>query len=277
MKLSIEQANKLLSGLLENVAVAENETEADNTADIAQLLVKVQESFSSSLRPALEEQLKASLEAAQTGKSLGILRSTAQRVFNIPRRDLENMSFEQILAKCKASVDSQYNQTEEVRQTTLETTVQGYEAQIEQLRAAHEQQLNEERTKYRQRDIAARCVSIIEKLPRKGGDLQELADMLHYKMQASYEVRYNETTKRLEFYTEGKPATSTDNQPVSDEDFARMWADKAGILVHDTRHVSPAEVKAGQQGLYASGIIQIDNEETANDAMGAIAAWVETP
>jgi hypothetical protein len=60
---------------------------------------------------------------------------------------------------------------------------------------------------------------------------------------------------------------------VSDEDYARNWADKTGILVHDTRHISPADVMAGQQGMYGTGIVHLSNEDTANNGMDAIVAW----
>lgn len=273
MKLSIEQAGKLLSELLADAVLVVNDEPSD-IEDTDTLLIKAGENLTAVLRPSLEEQMKATLEPAFTGRYLGTLRSAAQRVFNIPKRELEDMSIEQLLAKCKGSIDARYDQSEAQRQSALETTVQEYEAQIEQLKASHEQQLSGERAKYAQRDITARCVSIIEKLPRKGGDLQEQADMLRYKMQASYDVRYNEATKRLEFYKEGKQAVNESSQPVSDEDFARMWAEKAGILVNDTRHISPADVKAGQQGVYASGILSLDNDDAGN-AMDAIAAWSE--
>lgn len=271
MKLSTEQAGKLLSELLADAVHVVND-EASDIEDTDALLIKAGENLTAVLRPSLEEQMKATLEPAFTGRYLGTLRSAAQRVFNIPKRELEDMSIEQLLAKCKGSVDARYDQNDAQRQSALETTVQEYEAQIEQLKSAHETSLAEDRAKYAQRDITARCVSIIEKLPRKGGDLQEQADMLRYKMQASYDVRYNEATKRLEFYKGGKQAVNESSQPVSDEDFARMWAEKAGILVNDTRHISPADVKAGQQGVYASGILSLDNDDAGN-AMDAIAAW----
>jgi hypothetical protein len=273
MKISIEQASKLLSELIAGAVVVANNDDADANVDTDNLLISINESVAQSLKPSLEEQLKATLEPSLTGRHLGTLRSAAQRVFNVPKRELEDMSVEQLLAKCKGSIESRFNLTEEQRQSVLETTVQGYETQLEQVKANYEKVLDEERAKYKQRDIAARCVSIIEKLPRKGGDLQEQADMLRYKMQTSYEVRYNEETKKLEFYKEGKPAVLDNSQPVTDEDFARMWAEKAGILVHDTRNISPADVKAGQQGVYASGILTPDSDEPANDAMDAIVSW----
>jgi hypothetical protein len=275
MKLSIEQAGKLLNALLGDAAVVENEHDADDV-QTDELLAAINESVSKTLRPSLEEQLKPSLEAAFTGRHLGALRSAAQRVFNVPKRELEDMTIEQLLVKCKGAVETRATQTEDQKLLELEATIHGYESQIEQLKTVHETQLREANEKYVQRDIAARCISIIEKLPRKGGDLNEQADMLRYKMNATYEVRYNEATKQLEFYKEGKPATGEGNTPVTDEDFARHWAEKAGILVSDTRHITPADVKAGQQGMYATGVITISDDDRADDTMEAIAAWADT-
>lgn len=274
MKLSLEQASKLLSALLGGAEVVENEHEADEV-ETQELLGKITASVSDGLRPSLEEQLKPTLEAAFTGRHLGALRSAAQRVFNVPRRELEDLTIEQLLTKCKGAIDERAIQTEDQKAVALQATIHDYETQIEQLKAAHENELREANEKFMQRDIAARCISIIEKLPRKGGDLNEQADMLRYKMNATYEVRYNEQTRRLEFYKEGKPATSEGNEPLTDEDFARNWAEKAGILVSDTRHIAPADVLAGQQGVYATGVIAAGGDDQAGDTMDAIAAWAE--
>lgn len=273
MKLSIEQANKLLSQLTAGVTVVADEQQADSNTDLEAVFNNISEVVGKSIRPTLEEEVKAAVEPAFTARYLGALRSAAHRVFNIPRKEMEDKSLEQLLVKCKGVLEGRYSQDDAERQTMWATTVQDYEQQLEQLKTEHAQQIKAEQDKYIQRDIAARCLSIIEKLPRKGGDLQEQADMLRYKMQKVYEVRYNEDTKRLEFYNDGKPAMSEDNALVSDEDFARTWAERAGILVRDTRHISPAEVQAGQQGTYA-GIV-LNNEEHNGNNMNAIEAWAE--
>lgn len=272
MKLSIEQANKLLSQLTAGVAVVENEQQADKSPDLEAVFNNISQVVSKAVRPALEEEMKAGADAAFTARYLGTLRSAAHRVFNIPRRELDELSVEQILSKCKGVHETRLNQTGAEIQTSLEATMRDYEQQIETLKQQHETALTQERDKYLQRDITARCLSIIERLPRKGGDLQEQADMLRYKMQKVYEVRYNEDTKQLEFYKEGKQALWDNNEPVNDEEFARTWAEKAGILVRDTRHLSPAAVQAGQTGGYTGGI-PLNTEQPGG--MNAIEAWAE--
>lgn len=272
MKLSIKQVNKLLSQLVAGVTVVADEQQADAKADVEAVFNNISAVVGKTIRPTLEEEVKAGADAAFTARYLGAMRSAAHRVFNIPRRELDDLSVEQLLAKCKGTIESRTTQTGAERQTGLEATVRDYEAQLEQLKATYDEQLKEERVKHMQRDITARCLSIVEKLPRKGGDLQEQADMLRYKLQNVYEVRYNEDTRKLELYKEGKQALTENNEPVTDEDFARTWAERAGILVRATRHISPADVQAGQHGGYLG---MLNNDEHAAGGMNAIEAWAE--
>lgn len=274
MKLSIEQANKLLSALVNDVAVVANDAEADADVNLDHVATQLTDKISTALRPKIEEESKADFEQNFVGRYSGALRSAAQRVFDVHKRELEDMNFEEVLAKCKAANEANYKQQEAERITQLETTISEYEAQLEQIKNNYETQLMQERGKYAQQAIADRCINMIQQLPRKGGDLQEQAEMLRDRMQKVYEVRYNEETKQLEFYKEGEPAVSDNNEPVTDESFARTWAERAGILVHDTRHLSPAAVKAGQQPAFAQGLIIPDDGHT-DSPMDAIQAWTE--
>lgn len=272
MKISIEQANRLLSALHGGAVVVANEAEADTDANLELVIDNIGESIGSAMRPSLEQQLKPTLEAGFTGRYLGALRSAAQRVFNVHKRELEDMSIEQVLARCKAQLDDNYLQTSEAGRQAMEQAMQEYEKNFALLKDTYQQQLAAERTRYTQRDIATRCKTLLERMPRKGGDIAEQAEMLQYKMSAAYELRYNEEKQTLDFYKEGKPALDANNQPLTDESFAQAWATRAGILVSDMRHVKPADVKAGQQGQYASGVINM-GEEKASGSMEAIAAW----
>lgn len=273
MNISIEQANKLLAALAGNVAVVADEQQADANADTDALIASINENITTSLRPTLEEQMKPLIEGNYLGRFTGTMRAAMYRIFNIPRKELESLNIEQMVTKCKQMVDAQIAQTDTERQQAAETAINGYEAQLQQIKDNYETMLSAERNKQTQRDITARCMSLLEKLPRKGGDIAEQAEMLRYKMQSAYDIRYSETDKRLEFYKEDKPVFTDNNQPLSDESFARMWAEKAGILVNDTRHISPADVKAGHSSGYGSGVIIA--QTTPDNAMEAIVAWAE--
>ncbi|MCB0697608.1 MAG: hypothetical protein KDC07_09605, partial [Chitinophagaceae bacterium] len=105
-------------------------------------------------------------------------------------------------------------------------------------------------------------------LPRKGGDIDEQAEMLKYKMQKVYEVRYNESSGRLELFKEGQPAMIDNNKPVTDEDFAREWAERTGILMRDTRHILPSDVGTESWSV-------LNATDTEQPGMNAIEAWAE--
>lgn len=275
MKLSIEQANKLLSALVSDVVVVANDTEADKAPNLDEVATQLTSKISTALRPKIEEESKADFEQNFIGRYSGALRSAAQRVFDVHKRELEDMSFEQLLTKCKTAAEENITTANTERIAQMETTIGDYETQLAQLQSNYETQLAQERGKYTQQAIADRCLNMIQQLPRKGGDLQEQAEMLRDRMQKVYDVRYNEETKQLEFYKEGAPAVSDNNEPVADESFARTWAERAGILVHDTRHLSPAAVKAGQQPAFAQGLIIPDDGPAS--PMDAIQAWTEEP
>ncbi len=261
MKLSIEQANKLLSALVDDVAVVADDAEADADVNLDAVATQLTDKISSALRPEIIEETKGEYEQAFLGRYSGALRSAAQRVFNIHKRELEDMSIEELLGKCKEAMEQHFDQTSTE-----------YETQLEQIKSTYETQLTQERNKYTQQAITDRCVHMIQQLPRKGGDAQEQAELLRYGMQKVYEVRYNEETKKLEFYKEGQPAVGDNNEPLTDEGFARHWAERTGILIQDNRHLSPAEIKAGQQGHpFAQGLI-VPDEASPFDA---IQAWTE--
>ena len=275
MKISIEQANKLFSALPGGVVVVGDEYEADSNTDVTTIGNQIIEALEEAVRPSLTEQVKPTLEAGFTGRYLGALRSAAQRVFNVHKRELEDMSIEQVLAKCKTAVDALHIQEQETKEQEWNTQLQQGNEVLQKLKDSYEQQLSTERNKYTQRDIAARCAQLLQNMPRKGGDLQEQADMLRYKMAAAYELQYNEGKAQLEFYKDGKPVLNEKNEPLTDETFAQLWATKAGILVSDTRHIKPADVLAGQQGQYATGAMPIASNTNTASPMEAIVAWAE--
>lgn len=274
MNISVEQANKLLAALAGDVAVVADEQMADTGIDTDALLATINDNISTNLRPTLEEQMKPLIEHNYLGRFTGTMRAAIYRIFEIPRKELDNMNIEQMVKRCKELVDGYVHQTDAERQAATEAAINGYEVQLQELKETYETQLAAERDKQTQQDITTRCISLLEKLPRKGGDITEQAEMLRYKMQHAYDIRYNEANKQLEFYKEDKPVLADNNQPLSDEGFARMWAEKAGILVNDTRHISPADVKAGHSGGYGTGVI-IANNTSPDNAMEAIVAWAE--
>lgn len=266
MKISFEQANELLSGVLGNVQVVAND--ADKDVDVNALSTEMETSMKAILKPSIENELKDTIEASLVGKSLGSLRAVAQRTFSIPRGDLDGLEIPEIVAKIKETLDSRFTQTDSERNSKYEETVRKYEQDIENMKLEHDKAIQTERDKYVLRDISGRCMSLLESIPRKGGDLQEQADLLRFKMQSQYETKYNEETKRIEFYKDGNLVLNDKQKPLTDEDFAKSWAEKAGILTNDTRHVVPSTVTKDTP----AGVEPVSDME---DSLSAIANWAQ--
>lgn len=246
MKISIEQANKLLADLLDDVEVVADDKSADKDVKVEDIVKSVNDNVTAAIKPTIEEELRPVIEASLTGKALGTLRSAAGRAFNIPKKDLETLEADQILAKCKEHMSTATGQAATEWETKYNTLLQEYETEKETIesnwQAKYTTDITAANQKYINRDIDAACLSIVEKLPRKGGDLQEQAAMYRARMQANYELRYNEEKKALEFYKDGKPALNG-AKAISPEDAAKEWATKAGIIATGTQHINPKEVK----------------------------------
>lgn len=256
-KISIEQANELLSQIGVDAAVV-----ADNADDVNmdELTDSALEKVKSTVRPDVEKEVREAATSEFTGKFHNSLRSVAVRVFNIPRRELADMDADAILAKCKESMASKANDNDWAKEK--EEIVQAYEKQIQDWEAKYNTDLAAKDAMFIERDIDAVCLSIVEKLPRKGGDLKEQAEMLKYRMRQNYDVRIN--NGNIELYTkDGQPAKEG-NKAVKVDDYAKNWAEKAGILVSDTRHITPAEARNNPN--VEAGIKEVP-QEFADDPM----------
>lgn len=272
-KLSIKQANKLLSELLEDVEVVADDKNADTDVDIAALNSEITGNIETLIKPNIEETIKAELETDTLGKHMGSLRTAAQRLFAIPKRDMEGKKIDEVLALCKNAIETKFSSTDEQSKQALQETIDKYEEQITTLTAQHETALAAEKNKYVQRDMQSRTLSLLEKLPRKGGDLQELAEMAQDRMAKNYDLKFNEEKKVIELYKDGKPVLNDKNKPLTDEDFINSWATKAGIVVSNTSHIKPSDVKAGSAAA-TPGVIKTE-EAQVNTGLEAIAAWAE--
>lgn len=257
MNISITQANALLAALQVGAAVVADEQQADDAnADIATLAQSTVAQLAQ--QPAVKEQH----EAAFTGRHMGALRAAAHRVFGLPRRTLDDLSIEQLLTTCKDNSAAQQD---------IATLQAQHEQTLATQKNTYEQQLTDLQQKTTQKEVAARCRALLAAMPRKGGDIAEQAEMLQYRMSASYQLRYNEATQQIELLHNGEPALTATSTPVADEDFARQWAARAGILLHDTRHIAPADVQADRMGAtYGAAILPTDADAQPLDA---IVAW----
>lgn len=250
-KISLESAKKLLSALQVDVEVVADEKEADKDLVIDDIVAEAKETINADAvatldKTALEEHGKKSV-----GQLLDTLRSQMAKNFGGTQNEYrgadKTMTIQEIVALAKTKYDERTGQQAKDWEKEREELMTEHEAAIEKQKAEYEGQVNAERNKYIERDISAATLSMLEKIPRKGGDLADDADTLLYKARQQYDIKYNEAKKEMEWFVKGtdKPA------PVKPADFAKQWIEKSGRLATDTRHLSPKDVinqsKNGQQ------------------------------
>lgn len=244
MKISRQSAEQLLKELLQDVVVVDDK-DADRNVKIEDLVAQVSENLGNSIAQDIETKTETATIEKNTGRLLGEMRRAMARTFGIPAREFEGKEIKDIIELAKTAYDTNNNKKLEDWQKERTHLVADFDNERQALIGEWEGRVQAAEQKYIDRDITARVFSLIEKLPRKGGDLQEQAEMLIMKAKNTYDVRYNEQKQCLEFYRDGKQAMDDKNKPLTDEAFARMWADKAGILARDTRHISPKDVQTG--------------------------------
>lgn len=262
MKISVKQASDLLKKLGANVQLVEKDDDADKDANIDEIAEEAEAAIVEAQKPGILQEAREEFGKEFAGMHGKNAAKTFASKFGMNKKDLEGKTLDQIadLLNDKIKADGGKEQSE--RELELEEMLKGKDTEMGEL----QKQLEASNQKYIDRDIKSRCMSIVEKLPRKGGDLEEQAAMLESRMRANYDLKYNDQTKTLEFWKDGKQVLEK-NKPITDEGFATGWAEKAGILTSDTRHVAPADInkKDVKPG--------IETIQPQNNRLGKVAEW----
>lgn len=255
MKVSQKQLTELLSSLGLDVELVEDDNAEFNPETVTGEL-------QSYFQPEIEKALTEKLESAAGAKSNGAALSAIQFHFGIPKKELDGKTFKEMFAIVK---EKQQNSGEasEYKQK-YEDAVRDYEAQIEKLDAdwklKHETEVSAEKAKYINRDIEASYQTLVEKMPRKGGDLTKQSRAIRNLLKEDgITEEYDEASKSLKLFKDGKP--------LKVEDTIKSYAADILPLATSTAHVNPAEVRAGKNTMDA-GI-----EQVRDDKFAAIANW----
>ncbi len=245
-KISLEQANELLKEWVGDVVAVADSKEADKDIDIEAIATEAKEAIQSNAT--VDPAIVSAEVSKETGKLLGTLRSQLAKVMGGTQRDYigsddKPLTIQEMVNLAKSKFDertgTQAQQWEQERQQLIEE----HEAALEKTKAEYEAIVATEKNKYVERDISAATLSMLEKIPRKGGDLADDADTLLYKARQQYDIKYDEAKKELQFFEKGgnKPAS------VKPADFAKQWIEKSGRLATDTRHIAPKDIKNNPQ------------------------------
>lgn len=265
MKLSTEQATKLLSDLGVDAEIVEAK-EADADVKIEDIAAEVTEY----LKPGIVEAVKSEHEAANHAKFINTLRSGVQRTLNIPKKEMDGKTLEDILALVKTTTESKGTTEASEWKTKYETAVQDYEQQLEIANTTWETKYNTEiqaaNKKYIDRDINDVYQTQVGKIARQGGDLVKQSKVLRSLIQQEgIEEVYDEANKSLVFKKDGKILKV-------EETLANLAKDVLPIAT-STNHINPKDVKNGS--VPDSGIVQKTtfDELPTKDAGAKIYEW----
>lgn len=243
MKLSREQAQKLLEKLLPDVQVVEDSTTEDLDAITQQLTDKIVDDH----KPAIEQAALQTAKQSVAGEMGEMQRKQIMKQFGITDKNLlKDLTFEQMIAKGKEI----FAEASKLDVNQHNAKITELTEQMQALQEQHEQALtkanSEWETKFNHRDVTAQWQEILNKLPRKGGDLTQQAKMLHQAAMAEYQVKYNSEKKRNEFFKDNQVALQ-DGKIMEDVKFAEQWAKDIGILADSTSHINPSTVAGTTQ------------------------------
>lgn len=243
MKISIEQANKLLQGLVNDVEVVASDPDKD--VDLTAVEAELKDNLTAQIKPDIEAELKETIKTGEIGKFMGTVRSGVARTFGMKTSDLADKDLADIFKLAKENYDKTSGKDAEAWQKEREELIRGHEDELANTIKKMDEIIASEKNKYIERDIMATVLGMTEKIPRKKGDLQEHADIALYKMRKEYEVKYNEETKSLELYKDGKPAMNG-SKKLLPEEYVKTVFEKSGIIETDTRNIKPSDVKKGE-------------------------------
>lgn len=238
--LSVEKVNELFVQLGVPVVVVDNAENADDQVDFDALVTEI--------RPATEqvEQVdKDKLISATTGKLMGTIYSLAAKTFGLKRSDVDGLTSDELFAKIRTISEGRYTQTEAQLRQELEAAINNHNTEVERLRGEHESALNVERERFTERDIFAHFRKEYEGVPKKGGEIDLLAEMALDRARKQHDVKWNAEKGRVEFFEKGNPEKRVINgkAELDTKSFLTDFNKALGNEATDTRHISPADVQ----------------------------------
>jgi len=250
-KINLEQANQLLSLLKVEAVVVEgnDENPADNDVDVQKLIKSIPEADEDFIREKLRAEIEEDVKSKNTGKWINSLRSKVAQTFGMKTSELSNLQLEEILALAKDSTRGNVDKAQKDWLSDREKLIAEQEAEMERLRGQYEAQLRDSEHKYLRRDMRDRFISLLNNMPRNGGDLNAQAEALLAAAERNYTTKYDAEKGRVGLFTKGdEPSPVFRGKKIfSDEDFAQEFAESMAWIRKDNRNVPPVAPKSEQQ------------------------------
>lgn len=241
MKLSIEQANKLLKKLGADAVVVEDEAQVTPDIDIDEVSTSIEEGIATSITPALEAKANESATSIQAAKFGRMEAKNIANVFGINPKELEGLPHAKMLEKAKAIVSKSPEENNEEATRRIAEMEEDYKTKLEEATTERDTY----KDKYIGGHVNSKLQSVIETIPRKGGKIDaQVASFKGYLQSRVGNIQYDENADAIAFTKDGKPVFKG-NKPYDLSELAKQWADDNGISVTDTRHVPPPSQPGG--------------------------------
>lgn len=240
INLTLEQANTLLAQIgvaAVVVADAEQATPDANIEELAGTVIK-----GDPAQGFTQEDVDKKIAAA-IGRSHGALRSAFSSQFGIKNSELENLEAKEMAAKIREYFDSRYSAKNTELAGQVEELTRQLNAKDEEFTTKFTEQEKSWETKISERDVVDNIVKVFGSIPKRGGDARVQAEMALGKWRSKYDVRFNETTKEVEFFVKGTDEIVMDGKnPVKADKLGKEFFTEIGLDVSDTSHVNPKDV-----------------------------------
>lgn len=268
-KLSIEQANELLTKIGVEIAVVADAEQADTNANIETLATGIFADVNDKMKADVEYEVKQAAKSEEAGKQLGSLRRVLIRHFGVKADDIADLSMDEMVKLGKERLTENTTGAQTDFQTRYETMVNEYEDKLAKKDSEWQGKLEETNGRFTSKMMEERLQSLINELPRKDGvDPVRLAKMALREMKDEYSIKFNEDDKSIAFFEKTNPEKLVfdGKNPVTDKYFAKKFLEGIGGLATDTRHIPPSTVNNGGATGAKSGIVRSEADTTSDPA-----------
>lgn len=229
---------KTLTGM--DVAVVE-EDKADKDLDLSEFTEEAEAHIVAQHKPGIEQNIKDEVSKTEKIINSKSLKAAVAKRFGISKKDMENMSMDEVLDKVKEASASSGQNGEAEWQKRLTDQEAEHELRVQELT----KELDTERSRYTNREINEKLTAVIEALPRTGGKASLQAQQYRSYVEAKgYSYSVNETGDVV-LMKDGRIALKG-SKPLDQAELAKEWATDIGVLATDTKHVNPKDVHGKQ-------------------------------
>jgi hypothetical protein len=242
IKLSKETAVELLTRLgVEDVELVDNADEADKTVDYDGIVAKlIPEVDPNAQTVDVQKEVDAAI-----GRQMGSIYSLAAKTFGLKRSEVDSLKPDELLAKLKTTAEGRFTQTESALRQELEEKINSHNEDLEKINADWEVKFSSEREKFIERDIVDYYRKEYSNIPKKGGDLDLLAETALSRARMKYDVKWNEAAKKPEYFEKGIPdkRVLVGKSELDTKTFLTEFNKGLGNEATDTSHIVPSQIR----------------------------------